>query len=516
MLTNRTERGGSALRNACNLERLPPKATIMQNCAGHEFAGLVDPAKVRPPSSAATRLAAEALVHRSGRTMADVPFVRVRGTPKPGFGGCSRKRARAKSATEDPGGLWYYGNHGMPVLAKRPLGERSAATPDRYGPWDHLRGAPHRGGGSPGMGSLAEGCRVLVVWCNAPCGRPDTSPNQVPYRPPQTPVCQTAEPPSNGVQRRTAGRQNLRGEAGMAPEPLIHPATFAYSGVAHDPVQRNIHRCQPLDQLPKSDPILLAVWGHADPKEPGLHPVTRRKQRQGSAAQRVVCHRCTTGRFYRQAGARRIRRLKLALLRGAGPQGPAWRIQTQPHNVPRLLLKMEGTPDLEGADPVELDRLHPPGAMHHLEGDTRRPGPRVHAPVREVQGAGPHGAFQNPPRLLIAVCRSPSGRRGLLPDAGPPFGGKTHPSKTGAGGRESRSGRQPTTMGALRCQQEAPGPANPSCSPAAAAAPSFPGCPPAPPQSPHQSLAWHHAAVQSGSRTGSPVRITPATIFLHI
>jgi hypothetical protein len=82
-----------------------------------------------------------------------------------------------------------------------------------------------------------------------------------------------------------------------------------------------------------------------------------------------VCHRCTTGRFYRQAGARRIRRLKLALLRGAGPQGPA-----NPSCSPAAAAapSFPGCPPAPAQSPQQSMAWHGPhlagGCVFHFQG----------------------------------------------------------------------------------------------------------------------------------------------------
>ena len=108
----------------------------------------------------------------------------------------------------------------------------------------------------------------------------------------------------------------------------------------------------------------------------------------------IVGHRLAAPRLDRQSGLGAVERLDLALLVDRQHHRMGRRIDIEPDDVGQLGGELGVARALEGAQPVRLQSVRPPDALHRAQRDAHRLG---HRP------AGPMGRLVHQPLINIEV-----------------------------------------------------------------------------------------------------------------
>ena len=169
-----------------------------------------------------------------------------------------------------------------------------------------------------------------------------------------------------------------------------------------------------LDGVEKADEFLVAVALHAAADDGAVEHVERGEQRGRAVALVVVRHRPAAARLDRQSGLGAVERLDLALLVDRQHHGVRRRIDIEADDVGSLAAKLGIARALEGAQPVRLQAVRPPDALHRARRDADRLGHRPAGPVgRLVRRLGRRSA---PPPALdgLRPQRRLAGLAGLV------------------------------------------------------------------------------------------------------
>jgi hypothetical protein len=135
----------------------------------------------------------------------------------------------------------------------------------------------------------------------------------------------------------------------------------------------------------------MPVALHAAADHRAVQHVERRKQRRRAMHYPIVGHGGTASGFERSSQLRAIKRLDLALLVVGQDNGLRRGIEVETHHVDQLVAKMWIARPLDAANPVRLEVVRAPNALHRGERDASSPrhrpaGPRRNLPLRFAAG----------------------------------------------------------------------------------------------------------------------------------
>jgi len=141
--------------------------------------------------------------------------------------------------------------------------------------------------------------------------------------------------------------------------------------------------------------FLVGVLGHAAPDHGAVQRVQRGEQRRGAVALVIVRHRPTLAGLQRQAGLGAVERLDLALLVDRQHHRVAGRIHVEPDDVLHLGGERGIGGALEGAQPMRLEAVGLPDALHGAQADADHLGHGPPGPVGDGTGRLRAGQGQN-------------------------------------------------------------------------------------------------------------------------
>ena len=156
-----------------------------------------------------------------------------------------------------------------------------------------------------------------------------------------------------------------------------------------------------LDRVQKADELLMAMALHAAAQNRPLQHIERRKQGRRAVALIVVGPRRGTAWLQRQPGLGAVEGLDLGFLVHREHDRMGGRIDIEPNHVLEPLGKLRVARELEGADPVWLQAVRGPDALHRAQADARRFGHHPPGPVRGLAGRFGQGQVQHAPDRLV-------------------------------------------------------------------------------------------------------------------
>jgi len=161
-----------------------------------------------------------------------------------------------------------------------------------------------------------------------------------------------------------------------------------------------------LNGIEKADEFAVAVALHAAADDGAVEHAERGEQGGGAVPLIVVRHGLAAPGLDRQSGLGAVERLDLALFIDRQHHGMGRRIDIKPDNVGQLGGKARVARALESAQPVRLQFVRPPDALHRTQRDANRFGHCPACPmsclVRRLgarQFHHPRGGFRRQRRL---------------------------------------------------------------------------------------------------------------------
>ncbi len=170
--------------------------------------------------------------------------------------------------------------------------------------------------------------------------------------------------------------------ARVARQPLAHGGMLVGGVVVDDRVDRLSGRNLALDDVEKADELLMPMTLHVAADHGSVEHVHRRKQGRRPVSLVVVGHGSGAALLERQPGLRSVERLDLALFVDAEHDSVRRRIDVEPDDVAQLADEVRVTGQLELPDPMRLEPMGAPDALHGTDADTRRLGHRRACPMR--------------------------------------------------------------------------------------------------------------------------------------
>jgi RHS repeat-associated protein len=248
------------------------------------------------------------------------------------------------------------------------------------------------------------------------------------------------EPALHEFQPRGAGGREVDVEAGMGREPVVDLRMLVRAVVVADQVDL-APRVALGDRVEKRDELDVRVAREATAMNLPARHLERRKQAGGSVALVVVGHAGGNAGTKRQDRLGAIERLDLRLLVHRQHQRPLRRIEVQADDVRHLAVELGIAAELEGLDPMRLQVVLLPDALHRhvAEADLAReaPGAPVRAGLGRPHRGRDHGTLlrradlTRPPRpgprlepgqTLLAIAAAPGADR---------VGGDLEPARRG-------------------------------------------------------------------------------------
>jgi hypothetical protein len=151
--------------------------------------------------------------------------------------------------------------------------------------------------------------------------------------------------------------------------------------VVEDDMDRLVGRNLALDGIEKANEFEVTVALHAAANDGAVEHAERREQRGGAVPLVVVRHRLAAPGLDRQSRLGAVECLDLAFLVDRQHHRMSRRIEVEPDDVGQLGGKARIARALEGAQPVRLQLVCPPDALHRTQRDADRLGHRPAGPM---------------------------------------------------------------------------------------------------------------------------------------
>ena len=217
----------------------------------------------------------------------------------------------------------------------------------------------------------------------------------------QPSLCQLGKETFDGIEPGTGRWREVKGEAGMAVEPLADLGMFVCGVIVEDDVHRLVAGNAGVDGVQKADELLVPMLLHVPADNGAIENVERGEQGGRAVALVIMGHRAEPAFLHRQARLGPIQRLYLALLVKRQHDGVRWRIDIQPDDIVELLGKFGIVRELELPVAMRLQPMRFPDAAHCAGADVPRGGHHGSGPVRRL--ARRHG--QRERHHAINHCR---------------------------------------------------------------------------------------------------------------
>jgi hypothetical protein len=240
-------------------------------------------------------------------------------------------------------------------------------------------------------------------------------------------VGDVAKPAFHEVQPRTARRDEVNVEPGMALQPSLDLGVFVRVVVVHDQMQIEIRRRLLIDQLEELDPFLMTMSRHARADQLALGQFQGGKQRRRAMTRVVVRHRAAPALFDRQARLGAVQRLNLTFFIAAQDQRMVGRIEVQPDDIHQFLGEGRIAAELEGSDLERFQVMRLPHAVDQVGANAEVLGQGPNAPVRRVGWRLMDGGLDDPLGPASLLGGPAPAARGILFDAGQAALGETLP-----------------------------------------------------------------------------------------
>ena len=171
----------------------------------------------------------------------------------------------------------------------------------------------------------------------------------------------------DGVEPGGRGRGEMEGPAWMARQPGQHFGMFVGGVVVEDNVDRLVSQSLAFDGVEKTDEFEVAVTLHAAADHRAVEHAECGEEGGGAVSLVVVCHGLAPAGLYRQPGLRAVERLDLTLFIERQHHRVSRRIEVEPNDVDELGGKAGVARAFEGAQPVRLQLVRPPDALHRAK-----------------------------------------------------------------------------------------------------------------------------------------------------
>ena len=235
-----------------------------------------------------------------------------------------------------------------------------------------------------GICGPAEGFWVFILLADVAVDGSLKINNRVEHTALQPSLCQLGKEAFDGIEPGTGRWRKVKGEAGMAVEPLADLGMFVCGVIVEDDVHRLVAGNAGVDGVQEADELLVPMLLHVAADNGAIENIERGEQSGRAIALVIMGHRAEAAFLYRQARLGPIQRLYLALLVKRQHDGVRWRIDIQPDDIVELLGKFRIVRELELPVAMRLQPMHFPDAPHCAGADVARGGHHGSGPVRRL------------------------------------------------------------------------------------------------------------------------------------
>jgi len=232
----------------------------------------------------------------------------------------------------------------------------------------------------------------------------------------------------DGVEPGSRFRRVMEHKAGMPVEPGPDLGVLVASVIVEDHVDELAGRDLGFDRIEEADELLMPVPLHAAADDLAFEHVEGGKQRGRAIALVVMGEGTATAGLQRQAGLGAIECLDLRFLVDAEHDRVRRRIDIEADDIPQLGHELGVARQLELTDPMGLQAVRPPDALHRADADAGRFRHHLGRPMRGfarriAEGQG-HRALVHArrqrwnargPRHVAQQTRHPRPHKPLLP-----------------------------------------------------------------------------------------------------